>query len=138
MLKTSLKGMRDMQTRLKKVATVFPDRVRAAVRAEAEIEMTESKKRVPVDRGFLRASGHVVMPQRGTGRIIYVDLVYGGVAEAYAVYVHEDPFAFHKVGQWKYLESVLNESAPFIGQRLAHRLQLDRVDWFGPAATTIR
>src|SRR5690606_17248765 len=91
------------------------------------IEMTESKKRVPVEFGNLRASGFVQQPRREDGRRIFVELVYG---TDYAVYVHEDPDAFHKVGQWKYLESVLNESAPFMGQRLANRLQIGQMDLF--------
>jgi hypothetical protein len=38
--------------------------------------------------------------------------------------VHEDLDAFHKVGQAKYLESVIMESRGFIGARVARRLNI--------------
>lgn len=88
--------------------------------------MTESKRRVPVDTGTLRASGFVMEPER-SGRNISVTLAYGGPAEGYAVVVHEDLDAFHPHGQAKYLESVLKESQPHMRARLAQRIHLNQL-----------
>lgn len=123
MLKFEWFGVKEMLARLRKISEKFPDEVAKAMYAEAQIEMTESKKRVPVDRGVLRASGTVHEPERN-GKNISVTMSYGGAAIDYAVYVHENPDAFHKVGQWKYLESVLNESRPYMAGRIAARLKL--------------
>lgn len=92
-----------------------------ALRAEAEIEMTEAKRRTPVKTGALRASGHVEGPiwERDD---LYVRLVFGGPAAPYAVRVHEDLEAFHRVGQAKFLESTLMESVPYLARRVAERI----------------
>jgi hypothetical protein len=41
----------------------------------------------------------------------------------YAVYVHEDPDAFHPYGEYKFLEKTLRESAPFMSERVGARLR---------------
>lgn len=121
-----LLGIGQFKSRLERVHSRFPTAVEKALREEAEIEMTESKRRVPVDTGVLRASGHVT-PTQYDGRTISVALVYGGAADQYAIVVHEDEEAFHKVGQAKYLESVLHESEPYMGKRIAARVNLERL-----------
>jgi len=70
-----------------------------------------------VDLGPLRASGHVRMKR--AGRRVTAELGFGGAAAAYAVYVHEDLDAHHPVGQAKFLESTLTESAPHMPARVA-------------------
>lgn len=132
-----MKGANDMVNVIKRIAAKFPDRVAAAIYQEGQIEMTESKRRCPVWNpsvpippghvpGSLRASGHVHEPVR-SGRNISVELSYGGPSVDYAVHVHENPDAFHAIGQWKYLESVLNESRAFMARRIAARIDLNRV-----------
>lgn len=113
-----------MRRRLDNLKKRFPDAQVRALYQEAQVEMTESKKRVPVDTGTLRSSGHVVKPAT-VGNRTTVDLVYGGAAEEYAIIVHEDLDAFHKVGQAKYLESVLMESAPHMTKRIAARVKFN-------------
>ena len=49
---------------------------------------------------------------------------FGGPAAGYAIYVHEDLGAFHPVGDAKFMESVLNESRPFLAKRIAARVDL--------------
>ena len=124
-------GVAQMRAALKQIAAKFPDRVAAAIYREAQIEMTESKRRCPVDitpnaphPGQLRASGTVHPPER-SGRNISVTLSYGGAAQDYAVWVHENPDAIHPVGQWKYLESVLDESRSSMAARIARRVHLN-------------
>lgn len=119
-----LKGTNRMQKKLRALAARYPERVDMALFVEGEIEMVESKKRVPVDTTVLQKSGFVSLPTRIGGKSS-VTLSYGGAAEDYAIVQHEDPDLFHpNGGQWKYLESVLNESAPSMARRLARRLEI--------------
>lgn len=96
-----------------------------ALRQEAEIEMTEAKRRTPVDTGNLRGSEHVEGPTM-SGRVLRAALVAGGPAAPYAVYVHENLDALHPVGQAKYIESVLLESMPYMADRIARRVRFNR------------
>jgi hypothetical protein len=96
----------------------FSRRVGQALGAEMYLEgegiMAQSKELVPVDTGALRASGYVELPViDGLGAS--VELGYGGPAsrpnpktgeetDVYAIIVHEDLEAHHKVGIAKYLE----------------------------------
>lgn len=118
----TIKGIPEMVARLQRIIDKLPDVVAQALYQEAQIEMTEAKRRVPVDTGVLRASGHVLQPTR-QGRMIECVLAFGGAAEKYAVIVHEDLEAFHPVGQAKYLESVLKESVPYMKGRIARRIE---------------
>jgi len=134
-----MKGTSQMVARLKTLARRFPDHVAAALYQEAQIEVTEMKKRTPVDTrpnqfypyakaphpGQLRNSIHAEEPER-RGRSISVTIATGAEAP-YAIFVHENPDAFHPVGQWKFMESVLNESRAFMAQRLADRVDLNKV-----------
>ena len=112
---------------LRQLVQNMPGQVERALEAEAEIEMAEAKRRTPVRFGPLRASGHVDKAVRGGfgGDEISVTLGFGGPSVPYAAIVHEDLEAFHDVGQAKYLEGPLLESAPFMGQRIAKRLDLN-------------
>lgn len=73
-----------------------------------EVYMTEAKKRVPVKYGTLRSSGHVKRPEQ-VADSWQVRLVFGGPSAPYAAFVHENLRAYHRVGQAKYLESVVLE-----------------------------
>jgi len=122
-----LLGLEQMKANLLRAAAKFPALVEAALYQEAQIEMTESKRRVPVEHGILRGSGTVHRPTR-SGRRISVMLSYGGPAEAYAIVQHERLDYLHpRGGQAKYLESVLNESMPHMAARLATRMDLNKV-----------
>lgn len=124
-----MKGAAAMIAKLKAIAAKFPDRVATALYTEAQIEATEMKRRTPVDTtenaphpGNLRNSIHVEEPERN-GRMISVTIATG-VQAPYAIYVHENPDAFHPIGQWKFMESVLNESRPHMAARIAKRVKL--------------
>lgn len=113
-----------MIANIRRVAKSFPDKALGALRVEAEVEMTESKRRVPVEHGTLRASGFVATSRNGSN--LSAVLSYGGAAEDYAIVQHERlDFLHPRGGQAKYLESVLNESRPFMLARLARRLNLE-------------
>src|SRR5678815_2245328 len=136
-------GVVEMQKKLREIAAKFPDRVAAALYKEAQIEMTESKRRCPVSPtaaqfkamgrtmpkglvpGTLRNSGTVHEPERH-GKNISVTLSYGGAAIDYAVVQHERLDFHHTTGQAKYLESVLNESRSHMAERIAVRIHFDK------------
>jgi len=109
-----VQGLDQARNRLVYFKNKFPHEVAAALKTEAELTMTESKKEVPVDTGALRDSGFVDEPKISGGDIS-VRLGYGGVATkvnektgeittTYAVIVHEDMKAHHVVGKAKFLE----------------------------------
>ena len=122
---TPIKGYNEMQRAFTAIIRGLPNVVGAALYAEAQIERTESMRRTPVDLGNLRAS-HIVLPPVTKGAETMVTIAVGGPAAPYAVYVHENLEADHKVGQAKFLESTLKESAPYIAQRVARRIDLRR------------
>ena len=111
-----------LEGELKRLADRSPDLLLGALVEEAELEMTEMKKRTPVDTGALRSSGHIANPRRNGSEEFAVDIAFGGPAAPYAPIVHEDLDAFHKVGQAKYVESVVLESIPHMPGRIARRV----------------
>ena len=100
--------------------------VAGAAYEEMEIEMAEAKQRTPVDTGVLRASGFVNPPAR-RGRAFEIVLGFGGPAKDYAIPQHERLDYFHEVGQAKYLESVLDENRDQYPQRIARRVNLNKL-----------
>lgn len=104
------------------LAQRFSAQLPAALRAELEIEATESQQRTPVATGALRRSTRVTV--QGEGMETIGTIAVGGPAAPYAVYVHENLHAHHPVGQAKFLESTVTESAPFLAARIAKRVEL--------------
>ena len=137
-LSLELKGLATLQAKLNQMAAALPGEVGNALRAEAEIEMTEAKKRTPLKTGVLRASGHVIGPVQ-EGNMQTVTLGFGGPAGignqgetnktevGYALYVHEMTENLHPLGQAKYLESTLLESIPYLAERIAKRIALNKL-----------
>ena len=93
---------------------------------ELEIEMAEMQERTPVATGALKSTGFVNPPEIGRHEAT-VTLGFGGPAIGYAIYVHENPDAFHPVGQAFFMTSVLDESAPHLAKRISRRMALQRV-----------
>lgn len=127
-----VKGASQMIAKIQKFVREYPDHVASALYQEAQIEATEMKRRTPVDTtpdaphpGNLRNSIHVKKPVR-RGREISVEIATGRQAP-YAVFVHENPDAHHPVGEWKFMESVLNESRSHMAARLAKRIHFNKV-----------
>jgi hypothetical protein len=138
-----IKGAGEMRARLKKLATAYPKRVAAALYIEAQIIMTEAKKRCPVapDGGTLRASGFVEKPEYTVGRSWSVTMSFGGAADAYALAVHEH-LSEHSPPSWiaaeksgrgihwnaagtgpKFLENPINEASPRLAERIGDRIK---------------
>lgn len=122
-VKVQFTGVGEMERKLRNVLKGFLPEVSKALFEEAQIEMAEAKRRTPVDTGDLRGSGFVSKPEYN-GRTVSVGMNFGGPAAPYAIYVHEDLEAFHRVGQAKFLSSVMDESAPYMAQRVAARIKL--------------
>ena len=120
------RGVPEMTGKLRRFQAKFPEVVAKALYEETEIETTEAKRRTPVDTGNLRASVHTEGPEI-EGESIYTAIVAGGVSAPYALFVHENLEAFHKVGQAKFIESVIMESRPYMLGRIARRIHLARI-----------
>jgi hypothetical protein len=118
-----IKGMDKLDDALAELSKQATGHMAEALREEAEIEMTEAKKRTPVEWGTLRGSGRVEGPEY-KGKDVEVKLQFGSAAAPYALYVHEDLDAFHKVGRSKFLESTLVESIPHLAKRIAARIAM--------------
>jgi hypothetical protein len=119
-------GKTEMKTKLTNVAKNYSEKVGKALYIEMGIELREVVRRTPVLTGALRKTEKLIGPSQ-QGKSIVVLIVAGGSEAPYAVVVHEDLEAFHKVGQAKYIESVLLESRGAIGSRVAARLHI--ADW---------
>jgi len=135
-------GVEKVRTTMLNIAQAMPDKVKKALYKEAQIEMTEAKKRCPVapDGGTLRASG-IVLPPEHEGKRISVTMSFGGGgAEAYALAVHEHLSEFSPpswqpptIVQWnaagtgpKFLESVMLEALPHMGDRISESLDVEK------------
>ena len=114
-------GAREQAARIRAIARNFKPKLGAALYQEGQIETTEVKKRTPVDKGTLRGTVTLLGPF-WKGNVVYVLIVAGGPAAPYAIYVHENLEAIHKVGQAKFIESVILESAPYMPARVLSRL----------------
>jgi hypothetical protein len=90
-----------LQVAMTKRATSEYKRICRLLYQHGEKIMAKSKKLVPVLTGALKDSGSVQV--REQGERFTVELGYGGPAAPYAVFVHEDALAEHKVGQADYL-----------------------------------
>jgi len=129
---SEIKGTKEMVKKIMEAAVETPLAVGRAIYQEAQIEVTEMKRRCPVDvredaphPGNLRNSIHAEEPRHGEGNRIYV-LVATGQQAPYGIYVHEDPDAHHVVGEWKFMEGPLKESAPYMAARVAARIDLNK------------
>lgn len=113
-------GAREFERRLQRLARAEP-LIREAAKTlftEAELIMTEARKRTPVDTGALRASGLVEPPTVSAGKV-GVTLGFGGPAAPYAVVQHERLDYHHTVGQAKFLEQPFAEAAPRVRRVMA-------------------
>lgn len=138
-----VRGIAQMRSTLRKIAEQYPKKVAAALYVEASIEMAEAKRRTPVaavNGGTLRASGLVSEPII-EGENISVTMSFGGAAQDYCLAVHEH-LSEHSPPSWviaeenggiewnasgtgpKFLESVINESRPYMAARIARRIKL--------------
>ena len=137
MLRLKWRGRGEMARNISRCARNMPGEMgEAQYDVCSEEEMPEMKRRCPVWNprrpvppghrpGSLRDSG-MVHPPEHRGTRVSTRMTFGNDEVDYAVYVHEDLEAEHAIGQAKFMESVMNESRPYIGRRLASRINLER------------
>ncbi len=118
-----IKGLDEVMRKLGKAGAGAQRELAAALYEEAQGIRTESLPEVPVDTGTLRGSGTVTDPEI-KGKSVLVQMGYGGAASEYAMKVHEDLKAYHKVGKAKYLEDPVNRRSKGMGGRIAGRLRI--------------
>ena len=87
-----------------------------ALDLSAESIITEAKLRTPVDHGLLKASYSKDIDDHNSDKNIKVTISNN---QEYAVYVHENLEAFHKVGEAKFLENAVNEKKQSVKKRLS-------------------
>jgi hypothetical protein len=116
-------GIEKLRVKFEKLGLNFDVEMGRALYLEGEHIMGESKaKFVPVKRGALRASGHVLPPQKDSAGP-FVVMGYGGPAVKYAVVQHERLDFKHTVGQAKYLERPALKRAAVMDKQIARRLR---------------
>lgn len=121
-----VKGADELIKNLFRVMREFPKVAAQALYEEAQVEAAESKRRTPIETGALRASTHVTKPEIDSDGI-EVKIKVGGPSAPYALRQHEDLEYHHDVGQAKFLESTILESAPHMVKRVARRIDLNKV-----------
>lgn len=91
-----------------------------------QVELPNVIAETPVRTGALRSTERVVGPEI-RGNQIGVSIVAGGSVAPWAYWVHEDPDAFHPIGDWKFIERPLTEAAPHLAARIGRRIDLNKV-----------
>ena len=126
-MKLKFRGQHEMFANTKRYSKEFPERLGRAMKAELDIEVKEMQARTPVDTGDLRDSIHATEPEI-QGQAVKCSVVAGttadGVELLYSQIQHEDLELNHpNGGQARFISSVLYESAPHIGERIAERMK---------------
>jgi hypothetical protein len=118
----TIKGLVEQTRKIQNYARKFPTEFAEAQFEETMIEAEECVKRTPVDTGDLQATVHATRPSIQKN-VIRTTVTAGGPEAPYAIYVHENLFAHHAIGQAKFIESTLFESAPFMLRRIVARMK---------------
>lgn len=126
-----LKYKEELKGKLRNFGKQMPRKTARAAKVELEIEKRESMRRTPKLTGAAAAS-HKVSEPIVTASGVTIEVTAGDEkTETYIVPLHENLTAFHPNGQAKFLESTMNESAPYIAGRIARRVELDE-SWLSP------
>lgn len=120
-IKADVRGHRELNRRLQRLADRMPQAAGTALKEEAENLMTDIKAApdFPVQYGTLRASGFVDKPKI-TGSGATVDIGFGGAAAPYALFVHEGT---RHMAARKYLERPVLAAQPQFPEKIARRLR---------------
>jgi len=116
-MKFTLFGAREIKANMERLAKESPKAMARSLKKFAEIEMTEMKRRIPVDTGTARDSGFVDNPE-WKANVLTIEMGFGGAAEDYIIPLHENLDVYHPNGEAKFVESVLTESEPYFAQRV--------------------
>jgi len=116
-------GANAMLAKINRLKGVSPDVFGNAMVKEGNVEVKECQRQCPVESGDMKDEIHVAGPFR-EGRTITIMITTGPKSEEYALRQHEDPDLVHRVGNWKFIEGPLMESAPHMAARIASRIDL--------------
>lgn len=102
---------------------------------ETVVEAKECQNVCPYKTHTLQKSIHAVGPYLNGAKITTAIVAgeEGSGAEDYALIVHEDLDTFHPYGEAQFISRPLNQSAPFMGRRIAARIDLNRAMRAGKA-----
>ena len=109
----------EFNKRLVKAVAKMKKGARNGIKLGAALIKAESQRRTPVDTGNLKA-GHYTTFQTNGGLI---SAEVGTTAE-YAIYVHEDLEANHKVGEAKFLENAIEAKRNEVAKVIKNQLSL--------------
>lgn len=98
------------------------DDLGAELYQEGQGIVTQAQGLAPVKTGALRGSGYVAEPER-VGDTVRVEMGFGGPAAPYALIVHEDLNAFHKVGEALFMAQPFRWAITGMSQRIADGLR---------------
>lgn len=113
------KGVRELLWQLGDHAA---DDLGAELFMEAGGIISQGQGLTPVKTGALRGSGYVAEPER-VGDTVRVEMGFGGPAAPYALIVHEDLNAFHKVGEALFMAQPFRWAITGMSQRIADGLR---------------
>lgn len=118
---------REMLFKVSAVRRQLPGYVGSGLYQELrDVEVPECQRIVPVLTGALHDTIRAIGPFF-EGNRISAAITAGSDEVDYAEKVHEDLDAFHPHGQAKYIEEPFLEARPFLGARVAKRMQLSGI-----------
>lgn len=120
-------GAEELRRRLEVLGGALPAEAgKALYQFAVSVVEPLSVERTPVQFGVLRGSHETLKPEV-SGNDVSVAIVVGGPSVGYAVPVHEILTAHHHVGQAKFLESAVHDTAPRLAEEVAQRVKLNRL-----------
>lgn len=119
-------GITKVTAQLLKLIEQAPDEFGRALMIEAKVEAKECAKRAPKLSGDLRADIHAEGPER-VGRRIKAYVRTTEATAHYALIQHEDLELVHTNGEAKFIERPMRESAPYMAERIAAHIDLNKV-----------
>ncbi len=131
-VRVAMTGDKEMLKKLRTIASESTDKgLRKEARAATldygnQTILPKVQGRTPIKRGRLVRSERIrvlVSPKKGELRVA---VCAGGPFATYAMKVHEDLEAEHKVGRAKFIESVIFEEAPTAAAAIAPKIDLKR------------
>ncbi len=119
-IKLTVLGTKEILRKLQEAGPRAYKAIGAGLYAEGNNIMADSKPKVPVDRGTLKGSGYVTLPELSDTNV-RVEIGYGGWAAPYAVVQHEHTEYSHpEGGEAKFLEKPMNEHSGSFQRNVAY------------------
>lgn len=124
-MSVEIDGNREIAAALKKYGTDAYLSFAKNLYREGEELIAEAKPITPIDKGTLRNSGYVEDPVLEPTQITVL-AGFGGAAQGYAIYVHEDLSKYHNPPtQAKFLEDTLLQRSKGMTERIANRMNAE-------------